>query len=367
MLEPRPALGTLFLPSLLAIFLLSTAAALILSYSFLSYSLQEKEEESTMSVSLFDGQQIPLVGLGTWKSKPGQVESAVSVALDAGYKLIDGAHVYGNEQEVGNALKEKIGAGLNRKDLFIVSKLWNTKHRESDVRPALLNTLKDLQLDYIDLYLIHWPISFVPGDNKFPKNPDGSMQYDSVPPLETWRAMEKLVDEGLVRYIGLSNFNSQQVDEIMSNCRIQPAVLQCEAHPYLNQQRLLDHISKYKIVFQAYSPLGSPDRPWARSGEPVLLDNPTVAEIGKRYNKSVAQVLIRFQVERGVVVIPKSVTPERIRSNFDVFDFKLTQEEMQTLLGLETNWRACLPTIEVDGKQVPRDAGHPHYPFNIPY
>lgn len=104
----------------------------------------------------------------------------------------------------------------------------------------------------------------------------------------------------------------------MSNCRIQPAVLQCEAHPYLNQQRLLDHISKYKIVFQAYSPLGSPDRPWARSGEPVLLDNPTVAEIGKRYNKSVAQVLIRFQVERGIVVIPKSVTPERIRSNFDV-------------------------------------------------
>ena len=171
----------------------------------------------------------------------------------------------------------------------------------------------------------------------------------------------------------------------MSNCRIQPAVLQCEAHPYLNQKRLIDHISKDNIIFQAYSPLGSPDRPWARPEEPVLLENQALAEIGKRYNKTTAQVLIRFQVERGVVVIPKSVTPERIRSNFDVrklrqicelyqsfsprqvFDFKLTQEEMQTILGLEINWRACLPMIEVDGKLTPRDAGHPHYPFNIPY
>jgi alcohol dehydrogenase (NADP+) len=205
------------------------------------------------------------------------------------------------------------------------------------------------------------------GPDKFPKNPDGTVKYDYVPITETWAAMEKLVDEGLTKHIGLSNFNSKQVDEIMSVARIQPAVNQCECHPYLNQQPLIDHMAKYNIIFEAYSPLGSPDRPWAKEGEPVLLDNPKLAAIAQKYNKSVGQILIRFQVERGVVVIPKSVTPERIRSNFDVFDFKLSDEDMAALIGLNNNWRACLPKIEVNGEMVPRDKDHPYYPFGIPY
>ena len=167
-----------------------------------------------MDVKLFTGASFPLVGLGTWKSKKGEVEMAVKTAIDAGYRHIDCAAAYGNEKEVGEALKEKLGTVCERKDIFITSKLWNTKHAAEDVRPACLETLKDLGLDYIDLYLIHWPIGFRAGDDKFPKNPDGSMIYSDTHYNETWGAMEKLVEEGLVKHIGLSNFNSKQIDEV---------------------------------------------------------------------------------------------------------------------------------------------------------
>lgn len=165
-------------------------------------------------MKLFTGASFPLVGLGTWKSKKGEVEKAVKTAIDVGYRHIDCAAAYGNEKEVGEALKEKIGAVCERKDIFITSKLWNTKHAAEDVRPACLETLKDLGLDYIDLYLIHWPIGFRAGDDKFPKNSDGSMIYSDTHYNETWSAMEKLVEEGLVKHIGLSNFNSKQIDEV---------------------------------------------------------------------------------------------------------------------------------------------------------
>ena len=167
-----------------------------------------------MDVKLFTGASFPLVGLGTWKSKKGEVGMAVKTAIDAGYCHIDCAAVYFNEKEIGKALKEKLGTACERKDIFITSKLWNTKHAAEDVRPACLETLRDLGLDYIDLYLIHWPIGFRAGDDKFPKNPDGSLIYSDTHYNETWGAMEKLVDEGLVKHIGLSNFNSKQIDEV---------------------------------------------------------------------------------------------------------------------------------------------------------
>jgi len=167
-----------------------------------------------MEVKLFTGASFPLVGLGTWKSKKGEVEKAVKTAIDVGYRHIDCAAAYGNEKEVGEALKEKLGSVCERKDIFITSKLWNTKHAAEDVRPACLGTLKDLGLDYIDLYLIHWPTGFRAGDDQFPKNPDGSMIYSDTHYNETWGAMEKLVEEGLVKHIGLSNFNSKQIDEV---------------------------------------------------------------------------------------------------------------------------------------------------------
>ena len=165
-------------------------------------------------VKLYTGASFPIVGLGTWKSDKGQVENAVKVAIDIGYRHIDCAAIYFNENEVGRALKEKLGTVCERKDIFITSKLWNTKHAAADVRPACVQTLKDLQLEYLDLYLMHWAMGFKAGDDPLPRNPDGSMCYSDIHYTETWAAMEKLVEEGLVKHIGLSNFNSEQIDKV---------------------------------------------------------------------------------------------------------------------------------------------------------
>jgi len=325
---------------------------------------------ATMSATLHTGAKMPLLGLGTWKSKPGEVKAAVEHAIKVGYRHIDAAFVYGNENEVGEGLQAAMATGVTREEIFVTSKLWNTRHHAEDVKPSLMESLQALKLDYLDLYLIHWPVCFKLNEKKenMPKNEDGSMQYDVVPFEETWRELEKLVDEGLVKAIGLSNFNSQQVDEVMGFARIKPAVLQVECHPYLNQEPLIEHCRKHNIVITAYSPLGSPDRPWAKEGEPSLLDDPKIKAVADKFGKSNAHVCIRFQIQRGVVVIPKSVTPSRIEDNMKVFDFEMTEEDLNVVRGFHNGWRACVPAIPgPDGKDVPRDASHPFYPFNIPY
>ncbi|CAB4020790.1 alcohol dehydrogenase [NADP(+)] B isoform X3 [Paramuricea clavata] len=230
-----------------------------------------------------------------------------------------------------------------------------------------MQTLKDLQLDYLDLYLIHWPIGLKSGDNPFPKNEDGTLQYSDVHPLESWQEMEKLVDEGLVRSIGLSNFNSKQVTEITSKGRIKPSVLQVECHPYLNQKDLINFCNENGILVTAFSPLGSPDRPWAKPGDPLLLEDNEIVGIAKKYKKTAAQVCIRFQIERELSVIPKSTTAHRIKENSEVFDFSLSSEDMKIIESFHRPWRACIPMTEIDGKQVPRDAHHPHFPFHEPF
>lgn len=320
------------------------------------------------SVVLNNGLKMPILGLGTWKSKAGEVEAAVKKALEVGYRHIDCAYIYGNENEVGAALKYGLEElQIPRQDLFVTSKLWNIFHKPQDVEEACKRSLKSLGLDYLDLYLIHWPTGFVnldEGKTNFPTNPDGSVLYDcDTHPTDTYLALEKLVEKGLVKSIGLSNFNSEQIQDILDKGKVKPVTNQVECHPYLGQAKLKEFCDQRNIFLTAYSPLGSPDRPWAKPDDPKLLDEPKLVEIGKKHGKSTAQILIRWQIQRGIIVIPKSVTPSRIEDNSQVFDFNLSDDDIKMIESFECNGRVVIPIK--DGK--PRDAGHPHFPFNIEF
>ncbi|KAL7836495.1 hypothetical protein AOLI_G00277790 [Acnodon oligacanthus] len=324
---------------------------------------------ASTTITLSNGLQMPVVGLGTWKSAPGQVKQAVLAALDSGYRHIDCAAAYSNEHEVGQAIDEQVGPGkvLRREDVFVTSKLWNTKHHPDDVEAACKRTLSDLRLNYLDLYLMHWPMAFERGAELMPRRADGTIRYADTHYKDTWAAMEKLVDQGLVRAIGLSNFNARQIDDILSFGKHKPVVNQVECHPYLTQSQLLSHCQSQGLVLTAYSPLGSPDRPWASPSEPLLLDDPRVVAMANRYKKTPAQIIIRWLVQRGAACIPKSVTPSRIKQNIEVFDFKLSDEDMKQIESFNRNERLIIPTIERDGQKVWRDASHPHFPFHDAY
>ncbi|CAB3231852.1 unnamed protein product [Arctia plantaginis] len=313
---------------------------------------------ANVPVILNNGYTIPVIGLGTWKSEPGQVEQAVKDAIDAGYRHIDCAHVYLNEKEIGKALKAKFEEGnVKREDMFITSKLWCTFHRPDLVEGAIKVTLENLGLGYLDLFLMHWPQAFKEEDDLIPTDADGKLIVSNVDYVDTWKTMETLVEKGLTRSIGVSNFNKKQMDRLLEAAKIKPAMLQIEVHPYLNQQLLIDYCRTHDIAVTAYSPLGSLDRPWAKPGDPNLLEEPKIKSIAEKYGKSVAQVLIRYAIDRGLIVIPKSVTKSRIVENFNVFDFQLTLEDVKEIGSLECKGRLC--TLG--------DAHHPDYPFHDEY
>jgi len=306
-------------------------------------------------VTLSSGAKMPVVGLGTWKSKPGQVEQAVVHALTHGYRHIDCAAVYQNEAEVGKAFETVFKQGsLKRSDVWVTGKVWNNNHAKNRVRIGLMQTLKDLGLTYIDLFLIHWPYAFQQGDNMFPKDANGTMLYDeSVDFTETWAGMEQLVQEGLIKHIGVSNFNHKQLQRILDVAKIKPEVVQVECHVYLNQHKLLDYCQKHGMTLTAYCPLGSPDRPSLQAEHPVLLQDTAIAAIAAKYKKTPAQVLIRFQIERGVSVIPKSVSPHRLEENINVFDFRISAEDMKALLELNRDYRFNPQSRDVKTKDFP--------------
>jgi len=256
---------------------------------------------------------IPALGFGTLIPDPVATRTASRAALEAGFRQFDASERYRNEQEVGEAMWEVFEAGaIRREEVFIATKLWNNNHRPERVKPAFEASLKKLQIDYVDLYLIHTPFAFQPGDEQDPRDANGNVIYDNgLTLLETWRALEGLVDGGRCKAIGLSNVTVSQVQEIIGAARIKPAVVHVESHPYLPQWELLDCCRRNGIVFQAFAALG-------HSSEPKLLEDPVITAIARRVHKTPAQVLLAWAIQRGTALLTTSKTPSRIRENFDV-------------------------------------------------
>ncbi|XP_059567880.1 aldo-keto reductase family 1 member D1 isoform X2 [Myotis daubentonii] len=276
-------------------------------------------------IPLSDGNSIPIIGLGTYSepklTSKGSCKTSVKMAIDVGYRHIDGAYIYRNEDEVGEAIREKIAEGrVKREDIFYCGKLWSTHFEPERVRPYLEKTLKALQLDYVDLYIIEMPMALKPGDEFYPKDEYGNWLYHNSNLCATWEV---------------------------------------ECHPYFTQRKLLEFCQQHDIVIVAYSPLGTSRNPlWVNVSIPPLLKDELLNSLGKKYNKTAAQVALRFNIQRRIVVIPKSFNPKRIKENFQIFDFSLTEEEMKSVEALNKDVRLVDLLLWSD---------HPEYPFYEEY
>ncbi|MFA7076094.1 MAG: aldo/keto reductase [Candidatus Izemoplasmatales bacterium] len=271
------------------------------------------------SIKLNNGYEMPIIGLGTWRSAPEDAYSAVLSALQAGYRHIDTAAVYGNEEMIGKAIKD---SSVKREEIFITTKLWNTDQGYESTLKAFEESRRKLGVEYIDLYLIHW---FKGYDNS----------------LSTYKAMEELYKQGKIRAIGVSNYNVHHIQHLLDNVKIKPMINQVETHVTLQNHFLHDYCKQNNIQLEAYAPLMS-------KNINQLLENETLQKIAEKHNKTVPQIAIRWLIERGIVVIPKSITPSRIKSNFDVFDFRLTNIDMQEIRKLNTGRKIFVEFDNVD-------------------
>jgi alcohol dehydrogenase (NADP+) len=276
---------------------------------------------------------IPALGFGTLIADHAAARQAIKVALEVGFRLLDCAELYRTEDVAGHAMREAFESGtVQREELFVTSKVWNNNHRSERVKPALEASLRRLQLDYLDSYLIHTPFAFQPGDDHNPRDEQGKPIYDSgVTLVETWQAMESLVDAGMCRSIGLSDITLEKVKEIVAAARIMPAVVQVECHPYLPEWELLDFCQQHGIVLLAFAPLG-------HGMEPKVTNDPVIRAIAERVHKTPAQVALAWAVQRGTAVLTTSTNPEHIRTNFDISP--LPEDAMQEIRsGIATNIR----------------------------
>lgn len=255
---------------------------------------------------LNNGSSIPQIGLGVWKATDEDVAQAVEWALKAGYRLIDTAAIYKNEGGVGEGIRN---SGVPREEIFVTTKLWNGDQGYESAHQAFNDSLKRLGLDYVDLYLIHWPVA---GKYK-----------------DSWRAMEEIYESGKAKAIGVSNFHKHHLEDLMADAKVKPVLDQIELHPTLTQEPLREYLKSIDIAVESWSPLG----------QGTILSNPVLVEIGKKYNKTAAQVIIRWHLQNDIIVIPKSVHEERIQENFDVFDFELTADDIQKINALNINER----------------------------
>ncbi|XP_060228932.1 aldo-keto reductase family 1 member C21-like [Meriones unguiculatus] len=316
-------------------------------------------------VELSDGYFIPVLGFGTavpHKFPVSMAKDITKIAIDAGFRHFDTASVYHNEDQVGEAIRSKIADGtVRREDVFCTTKLWCNSHRPELVRSSLEWSLKKFQLDYVDLYLIHFPMALKPGEDEFPKDEHGKLIFDTVDLSNTWEAMEKCKDAGLTKSIGVSNFNCRQLEMILSKpgLKYKPVCNQVECHIYLNQTKLLDFCKSNDIVLVAYGVLGTQRyKGWVEKNSPVLLDEPVLGSMAKKYKQTPALIALRYQVQRGIVVLNTSLKEERIKENIKVFDFQLSSEDMKVLHGLNRNLRY----ITAD-----KFDGHPNFPFSDEY
>lgn len=302
------------------------------------------------SVKLNNGLEIPKLGLGTYQGQ--RLEDIIDFSIEIGYRLIDTAFVYQNEKQIGNALYKTLHpkkskskraqqmVKIERDDLFIVSKLWNTKHRPKDVIPAIKQSLSDLQLDYLDLYLVHWPFAAKPAADEF--EIFKLEEDDGVTLEETWLAMEECVKQGLTKSIGFSNFNSEQIDRILKICTIKPVVNQVEVNPYMNQKKLIEFCKQRDILIMAYSPFYGLSKLGGEGYGLNMFEEPAIKDLSEKYRKTEGQIILRFLVQLGTIPIPKSDNPRRMLENINIFDFELTSEDMAKLEAINMNLR-CVP------------------------
>ncbi len=285
--------------------------------------------------------EMPAIGLGTWKMEDGAATPAVKSALESGYRHIDCAPIYLNEADVGAAFTDVFGSGkVNRDDVWVTSKLWCNRHRPDLVAGALKQTLVDLQLDYLDLFMIHWPIVFKPEVHR-PEKAEDFVSLDEMPLIDTWRALEDCLDQGLCRNLGVCNFSIKKLKSLLADCRVKPAANQVEAHPFLPQNELFEFCQSNGIQLVGYSPLGSGDRPerMIEADDPNLFEEPAILEIAADRKLTPGQVLLAWAVTRGAAAIPKSANPGRQIENLAAGSIELSASEMSAIHQISTHHR----------------------------